>query len=209
MPSSARARRERPAVDRAARRDLLGELEHERLRVGVVAADERVLLRRLLAAEVPGGERVQPGDDRARRHLLDPLRRPRSPPASGARRPAANVSSAATESTGVVPIASRSSRAVSTAPSAFVARTTRSAWRAGVRVHGALDSELRRAVGRRARSGVARADHDVVAGLAQPLRRAPGRSCPCRRRSRSSRRLPRAPSRRAGGRRRGRSSACR
>ena len=41
-----------------------------------------------------------------------------------------NESSAATESTGVVPIASRRERAVSTAPSAFVVRTTRSAPRA-------------------------------------------------------------------------------
>ena len=77
-----------------------------------------------------------------------------------------NESSAATESTGVVPIASRSERAVSTAPSAFVVSTTRSAAASGILVRRALDAELGRG-GLRA-LGVARADHDVVAGLAQP-----------------------------------------
>ena len=52
MPSSARALASGPASIARPDGDRARELEHERLRVGVVAADERVLLRRLLAAEV-------------------------------------------------------------------------------------------------------------------------------------------------------------
>ena len=43
--------RERAGVERAARGEPLGELERQRLRVGVVAADEGVLVGRLVAAE--------------------------------------------------------------------------------------------------------------------------------------------------------------
>ena len=154
--------RERPAVDRAARGDPLRQLEHERLRVGVVAAHERVLLRRLVGAEVPRGERVEARDDRAVepswiRAAIDVAS------AVGSTPPGVNVSSAATESTGVVPIASRSSSAVSSVASAFVARTTRSARPGGVRVRRALGPDL--GACRPGALGVARADHDVVPRL--------------------------------------------
>ena len=97
-----------------------------------------------------------------------------------------NDSSAATESTGVVPIASRSERAVSTAPSAFVVRTTRSAARAASSfVAPSTPSSAAAACGA---LGIARADHDVVAGLRGAGRRAPCRSCRFLRRARSSRR---------------------
>ena len=121
--------RERPAVDRAARGDPLGELEHDCLGLGVVAAHEHVLLRRLVRAEVPRGERVEaattgPSSRSWSRAAIDVASVVGTTPFG------VNASSAATESTGVVPIASRSSAAVSSVASAFVARTTRSAARA-------------------------------------------------------------------------------
>ena len=63
---------QRAAVDRAPGGDPPGELEDGRLRVRVVAADERVLLGRRVSAEVAGGEGVQAGDDRPVDDVPDP-----------------------------------------------------------------------------------------------------------------------------------------
>ena len=65
--------RERTGVERAARDHLGGELEREPLGAGVVAADECVLVRAAVR-ELPGGERVETGDDRRSDELLRPLR---------------------------------------------------------------------------------------------------------------------------------------
>ena len=64
IPSSARALASGPRVDGSAGDEAGGEVERERLRLGVVAADERVLVRRLVG-EARCGERVEAGDDRA------------------------------------------------------------------------------------------------------------------------------------------------
>ncbi len=63
--------RERPAVDRTAGGDPPRELEDERLRVRVVAADERVLLGRRVSAEVARREGVQACNDRGADDGLD------------------------------------------------------------------------------------------------------------------------------------------
>ena len=176
MPSSARALASGPGVDRAARGDLPGELEHERLRLGVVAADERVLVRRLLAAEVRGRERVEAGDHRPVDARPGSWPRSTSPRPSGKTPSFVNESSAATESTGVVPIASRSERAVSTAPSAFVVRTTRSAARAAssfVAPSTLLDRRARRRRPGRARRRASRSRR-------RSRLRGGGRRAPCR-----------------------------
>ena len=156
------------------------------LAVGVVAADERVLVRRVLAAEIRRGERVQAGDDRRRRasswircgdrrrlgRREDALLRE----ARARRRPRAPASSRSPRA---------ASRAVSTAPSAFVVRTTRSARARGVLVRRALDAEL--GGGRPRALGVARADHDVVPGLAEADGERQSRSSRCLRSARPSR----------------------
>ena len=121
--------RERPRVDRAARRELPGELEHERFR----ARDRR--RRRACPPPVPPRPpdwrpRASAGRrSRARRARPGSWRRSTLPRQSASTPSFVNDSSAATERTGVVPIAARSERAVSTAPSALVVRTTRSAAR--------------------------------------------------------------------------------
>ena len=80
-----------------------------------------------------------------------------------------NRSSAATESTGVVPIAARSARAVSTVASAFVASTTRSDDRHASAFAAPL-TPTEPAGGLGGPRGVARSDHDVVARFGDPLR---------------------------------------
>ena len=117
--------RERARIERAAGDELRGELERELLRVGVVAADERVLLRRRLV-EVRGGDRVEPRDDRAGDDVLDPLgERARvrvGPDAALAR----TRGRSRPRSSGVAPSAPAISRAVSSAASALTASTARS-----------------------------------------------------------------------------------
>ena len=65
--------RERACVERAAGDCFARELERERLRVGVVAADEGVFVRTAFR-ELRGGERLETGDDRAGEKLLRPFR---------------------------------------------------------------------------------------------------------------------------------------
>ena len=77
-------------------------------------------------------------------------------------------SSLATLSTGVRPIASTSRSAVGNAASDFTARTTRSTPRDGALVRGAARAHLGTLCG--GALGVARADHDVFAGLDETLR---------------------------------------
>ena len=74
--------RERAGVDRPARDELVRELQREPLGVGVVAADERVLVRRRVR-ERRRSERVQAGDDRRVELVLSPLRRPSDASPSG------------------------------------------------------------------------------------------------------------------------------
>src|SRR5262249_46886491 len=63
---------QRPGVESAARNDLPGELERQRLGVGVVAADEGVFVRTAVR-ELPRGERGEAGDHGRPNELLDAL----------------------------------------------------------------------------------------------------------------------------------------
>ncbi len=80
-----------------------------------------------------------------------------------------NVSSLATLSTGVSPIASARYSAVASAASAFVANTTMSTSRTASSF--AAPRAPISAAFSRARSRVARADHDVLARVHEPMRK--------------------------------------
>ena len=79
--------RERAGVERASGREPRGELERGCLRVGVVAADEGVLVGRAIGPEARRGERVEPRDDRARPPRPGFARRARRLPRWERRRP--------------------------------------------------------------------------------------------------------------------------
>ena len=66
--------RERAGVERAAADELAGELERQLLRLGVVAADQGVLIG-LRLVEVRGGDRMQAGCDRRLHELPARARR--------------------------------------------------------------------------------------------------------------------------------------
>ena len=72
-PSRARALASGPASSARPGCQPFGELEAERLRVGVVTADERVLLGWMVGAEAPCGQRVQSGENRTSELRLDAL----------------------------------------------------------------------------------------------------------------------------------------
>ena len=125
-PSSARALLSGPASSARPATSRRGDGEHELLRSGIVAADERVLVWRC-GAERRGSDRVQARDDRRVDDVLDPLGQAE---AVGVRKRtdalAGPMIALATESSGVEPSGPATPRAVSSAPSAFTASTTRS-----------------------------------------------------------------------------------
>ena len=158
---------ERAAVDRAPGGDPPGELEDGRLRVRVVAADERVLLGRRVSAEVAGGEGVQAGDDRPVDDVPGSARPRTSPRSSAGRRPVRTSARRRPRGQG----SSRSRRGArqrSPPPPRPSSRaSTRSRGAARVGVGRTLDAD--RCGGRRRPLGVARADHDVVSRLGEAL----------------------------------------
>ena len=127
-PLESTSARKRPRVERASGDHLARKIERKRLGLGIVSTDEGVLVRRLLSAQARGRERVKAGKYRRVQLFLQPLGK-RSSSGDGSTPRGVKRSSEATERTGVLPIALRSSRAASSAASAFTARTTRSAAR--------------------------------------------------------------------------------
>ena len=152
--------RERAGVERAPGDEPLRKLQRERLRVRVVTADERVLVGRLVRAERRRPRASAAPRERDPRARPGRARRARCASGEGSTPTGANRSSDATESTGVEPIAPERSRAVSSAASAFVARTTRST----ACTASSFAAPLRADLGSNCRGAlrVSRADDDLV-----------------------------------------------
>ena len=168
MPSSARAQASGPASSARPATSFAATPSASSFAWRVVAADERVLVGRLVGAEAGGGERVQPGGDGCVEHVGEPLGDASAPRRAAARRRARRRARTRRRARASCRSRPRARRAVSSSASAFVGEHDEVGAAHGLRVARALCAERARPSSRRA-LGVARADHDLVAGRDEPL----------------------------------------